>query len=168
MGEILDTVSFLKTVACAISLVWVCPRVPRFIKGFGRAKYMCFCPQIEPVEVASVLEKPFRSFHDKHGIGEVELKWSSRVGKPQLERTASGALPSFWEVWPPWGEAALGGALQKFVQQHDCHLEDRLTGEKMEVVFQDVSLTEVATKAGPCLTTTTSHLLTFAQQFFWI
>ena len=61
-----------------------------------------------------------------------------------------------------------GGALQKFVQQHDCHLEDRLTGEKMEVVFQDVSLTEVATKAGPCLTTTTSHLLTFAQQFFWI
>lgn len=82
---------------------------PQIYKGFGRAKYVCFCPQIEPVEVASVLEKPLRNFHNKHGIGEVELKWPSRVGKPQLERTAAGALPSFREVWPPWGEAALGG-----------------------------------------------------------
>ena len=66
---------FLRWWPACISLVWVCPRVPRCIKGFERTKYMCFCPQIEPVKVASVLEKSFKNFHDKHGIGEAELKW---------------------------------------------------------------------------------------------
>lgn len=100
---------FLRWWPACISLVWVCPRVPRCIKGFERTKYMCFCPQIEPVKVASVLEKSFKNFHDKHGIGEAELKWPSRVRKPELEKTTSGALPSFQEVWPPWGEGALEG-----------------------------------------------------------
>lgn len=54
---------------------------------------MCFCPQIEPVKVASVLEKSFRNFHDEHGIGEVEPKWPIRVRKPEMETTTSGSFP---------------------------------------------------------------------------
>lgn len=103
---------------------------------------MCFCPQIEPVEVASVLEKSFKNFHDKHGIGEAELKWPSRVRK-QGEKARVGEDNLWGPSLIPRGLATLrrgssGGALQKFVQQHDCHLEDKLTGEKTEAVFQDV------------------------------
>ena len=54
---------------------------------------MRFCPQIEPVKVASVLEKSLRNFHDEHGVGEVESKWPITVRKPETETTTSGSFP---------------------------------------------------------------------------
>lgn len=75
-----------------IPLFWVCPQTPRFVKGFKSRKYLCFCPQIEPVKVSSVPGKSFRTFHDKYGIGEVELKWPSRVRMPESSRTTSGSF----------------------------------------------------------------------------
>lgn len=70
--------------------------------------------------------------------------WRSRAEVAKQGGKATVGEDSRWgPSLIPRGLATLrrgssGGALQKFVQQHDCHLEDKLTGEKMKAVFQDV------------------------------
>ena len=141
---------------------------PQMYKGFWKDKVHVLLSPNRACESGKcpreVFQKfPWQTWHRRSRAEVAKQGEKARVGEDNLWG------PSLI----PRGLATLrrgssGGALQKFVQQHDCHLEDKLTGEKTEAVFQDVWLTEVATKASPCLTITTSHLLTFTQQFYWI
>lgn len=82
--------------------------------------YLCLCPQIEPEEITSVLEKSFRAFNNKHGKGEVELNCPSRKDKKASVEYVSPIPRREGHIWRGLADNA---------RHHGCHLQNKLAGE---------------------------------------
>lgn len=150
---------FLRWWPACISLVWVCPRVPRCIKGFERTKYMCFCPQEAcesgkcPREVFQKL--PWQTWHRR-----------SRAGSKQGEKARVGE-DNLWgpsliqEVWPPWGgKRSSGGALQSLSNNMTVIWRTNWQEERRRGCLSGCLTYRGGNQSQPCLTITTS--------FYWL